>query len=76
MKINKIFFAIILFSSFGFAHDTHQSKGTFEDKFRQLEERFPDPNQYRPATGETGKAYWQQKRITRLILLLMRIIDL
>jgi len=61
MKISKILSVVILFSSFSFAHDTHQSKGSFEDKFRQLEEKFPDPNLYRPATGEPGKLYWQQK---------------
>ena len=55
MKISKILSVVILFSSFSFAHDTHQSKGSFEDKFRQLEEKFPDPNLYRPATGEPGK---------------------
>jgi len=61
IKIDKLLFLVIFFSSFGNSHETHQSKGSFEDKFRQLEEKFPDPNQYRPATGEPGKSYWQQK---------------
>tara|TARA_B100000029_G_scaffold515948_2_gene625723 strand:- start:7352 stop:9748 length:2397 start_codon:yes stop_codon:yes gene_type:complete len=38
-----------------------QSKGTFEDKFRQLDEQFPTPNNVRPATGEPGHEYWQQR---------------
>lgn len=44
-----------------FAHPIDQSKGSFEDKFRQLDEIFPDPNQYRAATGEPTKLYWQQQ---------------
>lgn len=31
------------------------------DKFRQLEEVLPTPNQYRNASGAPGHAYWQQK---------------
>ncbi|WNC67671.1 M1 family metallopeptidase [Thalassotalea nanhaiensis] len=38
-----------------------QSKGDFEDKFRQLEEILPTPNDYRNAAGEPGKEYWQQQ---------------
>ena len=38
-----------------------QSKGSFEDKFRQLDEVFPSPNLSRPATGEPGPMYWQQR---------------
>ena len=43
------------------AHPVDQSKGSFEDKFRQLDEIFPDPNQYRAATGEPTNKYWQQQ---------------
>ena len=43
------------------AHPVDQSKGIFEDKFRQLDEIFPDPNQYRAATGEPTNKYWQQQ---------------
>lgn len=32
-----------------------------EDKFRQLEEILPTPNQYRSASGAPGHEYWQQK---------------
>jgi hypothetical protein len=38
-----------------------QSKGDFEDKFRQLDEVLPTPNVYRNAAGEPGHKYWQQK---------------
>ena len=43
------------------AHPVDQSKGIFEDKFRQLDEAFPSPDLNRPATGEPGPAYWQQR---------------
>jgi len=38
-----------------------QTKGDFEDKFRQLDEVLPTANIYRTAGGEPGHAYWQQK---------------
>lgn len=38
-----------------------QTKGDFEDKFRQLDETLPTPNVYRNAAGEPGHQYWQQK---------------
>lgn len=38
-----------------------QTKGDFEDKFRQLDEVLPTPNVYRNAAGEPGHAYWQQQ---------------
>jgi hypothetical protein len=39
-----------------------QSKGEYEDAFRQFEgEDWPSPNVYRAATGEPGPQYWQQK---------------
>nr|WP_137168559.1 M1 family metallopeptidase [Salinimonas lutimaris] len=38
-----------------------QTKGDFEDKFRQLEESLPTPNVYRNAAGEPGHQYWQQQ---------------
>jgi len=44
-----------------FAHPTEQTKGSFVDKFRQLDEKLPTPNVYRSATGEPASQYWQQK---------------
>ncbi|BFT32031.1 M1 family metallopeptidase [Alteromonas sp. D210916BOD_24] len=38
-----------------------QTKGDFEDKFRQLDEVLPTPNVYRNAAGEPGHQYWQQQ---------------
>ncbi|WP_448549527.1 M1 family metallopeptidase [Thalassotalea fusca] len=44
-----------------YASAIKQTKGDFEDKFRQLEEVLPTPNVYRNAAGEPGESYWQQK---------------
>ncbi len=38
-----------------------QTKGSFKDKFRQLEEILPTANNYRTAGGEPGHQYWQQQ---------------
>ncbi|MEZ6031263.1 MAG: hypothetical protein R3C46_16155 [Hyphomonadaceae bacterium] len=38
-----------------------QTKGSFEDKFRQLEVDLPTPNTYRTASGAPGESYWQQQ---------------
>jgi aminopeptidase N len=38
-----------------------QTKGKYQDKFRQLEtEAWPTPTDYRNAAGEPGYRYWQQ----------------
>jgi len=63
MKIRSKFFLFLIFAAFtnlSFAA-IDQSKGSFEDKFRQLDEVFPSPNLSRPATGEPGPMYWQQR---------------
>ncbi len=59
---SKFFFTIAFFafSNLSFSQ-IDQSKGSFEDKFRQLDEVFPSPNLSRPATGEPGPDYWQQR---------------
>ncbi len=38
-----------------------QTKGSFDDKFRQLEVDLPTPNTYRAASGAPGESYWQQQ---------------
>ncbi len=38
-----------------------QSKTDPTDKFRQLEEILPTPNEQRTASGAPGRAYWQQR---------------
>lgn len=43
------------------AQGVQQTKGSFEDKFRQLDEVLPTPNTYRNASGAPGHEYWQQK---------------
>jgi predicted secreted protein len=62
--------AVLAFAAFGVslfgvataeAQGIRQTVGTFEDKFRQLDEVLPDPNVYRSASGEPGPQYWQQK---------------
>jgi len=43
------------------AQGIQQTKGDYQDKFRQLDEVLPDPNTYRNASGAPGHEYWQQK---------------
>jgi hypothetical protein len=49
--------AVLLFPLMGWAQTT---KGSV-DKFRQMEEVWPTPNEYRTASGAPGHRYWQQK---------------
>lgn len=48
----------VVFSS---SAQVQQTKGSFEDKFRQLEEVLPTANSYRTASGAPGSEYWQQQ---------------
>ena len=48
---------IAVLSTFVFA----QSKSKPSDKFRQLEEILPTPNEQRTASGAPGNKYWQQR---------------
>src|SRR5690606_13727011 len=41
--------------------DAIKQKGSYEDKFRQLEVDLPTPNTYRTASGAPGESYWQQQ---------------
>lgn len=50
-----------LTTAFSHAHTVKQTKGNFEDKFRQLDEILPTPNNYRNAAGAPGHEYWQQE---------------
>ncbi|WP_371373322.1 M1 family metallopeptidase [Thalassotalea aquiviva] len=64
MKLKALFSVAVLAAALAqpsFATTVKQSKGDFEDKFRQLEEILPTPNDYRNAAGEPGKEYWQQQ---------------
>ena len=54
--------AALAFVGFGVqAQGIQQTKGGYEDKFRQLDEVLPTPNMYRNAAGEPGYKYWQQR---------------
>ncbi len=62
-----MFRKIVVISAFIFAMgniaiaQVEQTKGTFVDKFRQLDEILPTANTYRTAGGEPGHEYWQQR---------------
>ena len=56
-----LFLVALLMASPTLAQGIQQTKGSFEDKFRQLDEVLPDPNTYRNASGAPGHEYWQQK---------------
>ncbi len=59
MFLRRIFlFALVAaFSAFAFG----QSKSNPSDKFKQLDEQLPTPNEYRTASGAPGHKYWQQR---------------
>jgi hypothetical protein len=60
LRLIAIFLALFLASP-ALAQGIEQTKGDFEDKFRQLDEVLPTPNVYRNASGAPGHEYWQQK---------------
>lgn len=54
--------ALLLASTPALADPIRQTKGDWQDKFRQLEgEDWPTPTDYRNASGAPGYRYWQQK---------------
>jgi predicted secreted protein len=60
-KKSCVALALMLCAQATFADPIQQTKGKFEDKFRQLDESLPTPNIYRNAAGEPGQQYWQQQ---------------
>ncbi|HEV7903817.1 MAG TPA: M1 family metallopeptidase, partial [Pyrinomonadaceae bacterium] len=54
-------FAALLCCLFAPAPAAAQSKTHPSDKFRQLEEILPTPNEQRAASGAPGRSYWQQR---------------
>ncbi|MEL7129449.1 MAG: aminopeptidase, partial [Pseudomonadota bacterium] len=59
----RIFLLTALVIAFGCAAQgqaLRQTKGTFDDRFRQLDEDFPTPTEARLASGAPGPDYWQQ----------------
>ena len=59
-RVALILFAV-LWSGSLLAQGIQQTKGTFQDKFRQLDEVLPTANVYRNAAGAPGHQYWQQE---------------
>ena len=58
----RLFAFCLIFLSVAVSADAvRQTKGDFEDKFRQLDEVLPTPNIYRNAAGAPGHRYWQQE---------------
>jgi hypothetical protein len=57
----RLLTATLFFVSLNSTAAIVQSKGEFEDKFRQLDEVLPTANIYRTAGGEPGHEYWQQQ---------------
>jgi hypothetical protein len=53
--------AAIVACNTGFSQGIQQTKGNYQDKFRQLDEVLPTPNVYRNASGGPGHQYWQQE---------------
>lgn len=54
--------ALLLGTTPALADPIRQTKGDWQDKFRQLEgEDWPTPTDYRNASGAPGYRYWQQK---------------
>ncbi|WP_221033138.1 M1 family metallopeptidase [Actomonas aquatica] len=53
--------ALCFFAGPASAQGIQQTKGAFQDKFRQLDEVLPTPNTYRNASGQPGHDYWQQR---------------
>jgi Peptidase family M1 domain len=60
MRVFAIVAALIFLVAGAHAEAIRQTKGTFEDKFRQLDEDWPTPTETRLASGAPGPAYWQQ----------------
>ncbi len=61
LKISCFGAALSFLSSVTVAQGIQQTKGGYQDKFRQLDEVLPTPNVYRNAAGQPGHEYWQQK---------------
>ena len=61
LKISLLGAALSLVSGIAAAQGIQQTKGDYQDKFRQLDEVLPTPNVYRNAAGQPGHEYWQQK---------------
>jgi hypothetical protein len=59
--MRSVVFAVLLCCLFAPALVSAQSKTSPSDKFKQLEEILPTPNEQRAASGAPGRSYWQQR---------------
>ncbi|MFQ3639010.1 MAG: M1 family metallopeptidase, partial [Chloracidobacterium sp.] len=64
-RIHSGLFAVLLFTGLigwgAVGSAVAQSKSKPSDKFRQLDEVLPTPNEYRTASGAPGHRYWQNR---------------
>lgn len=60
-RLSAVLLLMAILPSGAIGDSIKQSKGNFEDKFRQLDEALPTPNTWRNAGGQPGHEYWQQK---------------
>jgi Peptidase family M1 domain len=58
---NRLFLAIVIFAVLFSSPIQPRQHLESQDKFRQLNELLPTPNNYRTASGAPGHQYWQQK---------------
>jgi hypothetical protein len=62
LSVSVAALAVPVLAQQAFANPVEQTKGSYVDKFRQLEgEDWPTPTDYRNASGAPGHRYWQQK---------------
>ena len=61
MRFFVLFAVFFAFAGVSEAQALRQTKGSFEDKFRQLDEDWPTPTETRLASGAPGPDYWQQE---------------
>jgi Peptidase family M1 domain len=61
MMILRRFAVLFLILFISAASVFAQSKSKPSDKFKQLEDNLPTPNEYRNASGAPGHRYWQQR---------------
>ena len=61
-SVSALACAVSILATPALASPVEQTKGAYEDKFRQLEgEEWPTPTDYRNASGAPGYRYWQQQ---------------
>jgi len=61
LDMNKLVTGLLLSLTVVVASPLLAKGKPFEDKFRQLDEILPTPNNYRTASGAPGHKYWQQE---------------